>query len=240
MKKFLLFVLAISMVAFLAACGDGEKEKPENDTTNDNDSQQVDDSSNSNEDDNADQADDSRNSTDDDSSDQADDSSNSKDDDNADQADNSNDDVVVFTDERNKYQINASSDWSDANRELHPDSDFQIYNLQKEKYFMALMESKEDFVEFSLQEYFDLVTERFLSSLDNVEQGDVEEVTINGNKGLQYTLEASLNNLKIVYLITIIETPTDYGQLLTWTLKSKWDEYKDEYNDIINSFKSVE
>lgn len=229
MKKFLLFVLAISMVAFLAACG--EKEKPEKDTTNDNKSQQVDDSSNSKDDDS---------SKEDGNSNQADDSSNSNEDDNSDQAVDSDDDLVVFTDERNKYQVNAPSDWSDANRELHPESDFQIYNLRNEKYFMALIESKEDFDDFSLQQYFDIVTESFLASLDKVEQGDIEEVTINGNKGLQYTIEASLDNLKIVYFVTIIETPTDYGQLITWTLKSKWDEHKNEYNDIINSFKFVE
>lgn len=238
MKKFVLFVLAISMVVILAACS--EKSEPKKDTDNNGNSQQVDDSNNSKDDNNSNQEDDSSNSKEDDNSGQADDSTNSKEDDNSDQADNSNEDLVVFKDEQNKYQVSAASDWQDANGELHDESDFQIYNLRKEKYFMALMESKEDFDDFSLQEYFDIVTDSFLDSLDKVEQGDVKEVTINGNKGLQYTVDASIDNLKIVYFVTIIETPTDYGQLITWTLKSKWDEHKDEYNDIINSFKSVE
>lgn len=174
MKKILVFVLAISMVAILAACGGNDK-----------------------------------------------------------------DSLTVFKSVDNNFQVSASSSWKDANGELHPDSDLQIYNPQKEKYFMALLESKEDFTDFSLQDYYDVVTEPFVSSLDTSNQGEVKEVTINGNQALQYTLEASMDDINVVYLITIIETPTHYGQLMAWTLKSKWDGYKDEYTNLINSFKEA-
>lgn len=170
MKKILLFILAISMVAILGACG-------------------------------------------------------------------GKDNLTVFKSEDNKFQVSASNSWKDANGELHPESDLEIYNPQKEKYFMALLESKEDFTDSSLQTYYDAVTEPFVSSLDTPNQGDVKEVTINGNKALQFTLEGTLDNINIAYLITVIETPTHYGQLMAWTTKSKWDEYKDEYTNLINSFK---
>lgn len=96
-----------------------------------------------------------------------------------------------------------------------------------------------DFTNFSLQEYYDAITEPFLSTLDSPNQGDVNEVTINGNQALQYTLEASIDNINIVYLAAVIETPTHYGQLMAWTVKSKWDEYEEEYTELINSFKEA-
>lgn len=65
MKKILTFVLAISMVAILAACG-------------------------------------------------------------------GKDDLTVFKSKDNKYQVSASSSWKDANGELNPDSDLEIYTPQKE------------------------------------------------------------------------------------------------------------
>ncbi len=175
MKKILIFVLAISMVAILAACG-GE------------------------------------------------------------------DNLTVFKTEDNNFQVSASTSWKDANGTLNTEADLQIYNPRKEKYFMALLESKEDFIDFtdfSLQAYYEIVTEPFISSVDTPNQGDVKEVTINGNKALQYTLEGVVDNINIVYLVTVIETPTHYGQLMAWTLKSKWDEYSDEYTNLTDSFKEV-
>lgn len=146
---------------------------------------------------------------------------------------------TVFKSEENNYQVSASSGWKDADGTLHPESELQIYNPLKEKYFMTLLESKEDFTDFSLQAYYDIVTETFLSSVDISNQSDVKEVTINGNKALQYTLEGTVDNLNVVYLVTVIETPEHYGQLMAWTLKSKWDQYKDEYADLVNSFKEA-
>jgi len=172
MKKILTFVLAISMVAILAACG-------------------------------------------------------------------GKDTLTVFKSSDNKFQVSASNSWKDADGQLHPDSDLQIYNPQKEKYFMALLEPKEDFTDSSLQKYYDIVTEPFVSSLDTPKQGDVKEVTINGNKALQYTLEGTADNVNVAYIVTVIETPTHYGQLMAWTLKSNWDGYKDEYTNLINSFKEA-
>lgn len=172
MKKIFTFVLAISMVAILAACGGKE-------------------------------------------------------------------DLTVFKSKDSKYQVSASSSWKDANGQLNEDSDLEIYTPKKEKYFMALLESKDDFQDSSLQKYYDLVTEPFVSSLTNPKQGDVKEVTINGYKALQYTLEGTSDNVNVAYLITVIETPTHYGQLMVWTLKSNWDEYKDEYTNLINSFKEA-
>lgn len=147
--------------------------------------------------------------------------------------------LTVFKSDDSNFQVSATSNWKDAEGELNSEADLQIYSPGKEKYFMALLESKEDFTDSSLQSYYDLVTEPFFSSLDTYEQGDVKEVTINGNKALQYRLDGAIDNLNVVYMVTIIETPTHYGQLLAWTIKSKWDKNKDEYTDLINSFKEV-
>lgn len=148
--------------------------------------------------------------------------------------------LKVFKNENNEFQVSALDSWKDAEGELNEEADLQIYNMKNEKYFITLMETKEDFDDFSLNEYYDIVTDSFLYSLDKYDQGEVKEVTINGNDALQYTIEASIDNLKVVYLVTVIETPTHYGQLLAWTLKSKWDDNKDEYFEIVNSFKPVE
>ncbi|TCZ75055.1 hypothetical protein E0485_18880 [Paenibacillus albiflavus] len=172
MKKILTFVLAISMVAILAACGGSDK-------------------------------------------------------------------LTDYKSKDSKFQVSATSGWKDSKGQLHPESDLEIYNPQKEKYFMTLLESKEDFKDGSLQKYYDLVTPDFVSSIDAPKQGDVKEVTINGNKALQFTLEGTSGGVNVAYLITIIETPTHYGQLMAWTLKSNWDKYKDEYTTLVNSFKEA-
>lgn len=140
----------------------------------------------------------------------------------------------------NKYQVTASDKWEDAEDMLHSDSELQIYDPTKEKYFVALLEAKEDFTDTSLQTFYDLTAEPFISSLENPEQGDVKEITINGNNALQYTLQGSSEGVNVAYLVTLIETPTHFGQLLTWTVKSDWEEYKDEFTNLVNTFKEVE
>ncbi|MDR0266646.1 MAG: hypothetical protein LBJ26_00755 [Paenibacillus sp.] len=124
------------------------------------------------------------------------------------------DNLTVFKSKDSKFQVSASNSWKNADGMLHPESDLEIYNPKKEKYFMALLESKEDFKDSSLQKYYDIVTESFVSSLENPKQGAVKEVTINGNKALQYTLEGTSDNVNVAYLVTVIETPTHYGQLM--------------------------
>lgn len=149
-------------------------------------------------------------------------------------------DPQVFKSQDSLFQVEATTDWKDAGTQLNPAGNLQIYNPQKEKYLLAITESKKDFGgEFTLQQYYDAVTQPFLSTLADAKQGDIKEVTINGNKGMQYKLEGSMDGIKVTYLVTLVETPTHYAQLLIWSLSSKYDKYQEEYTKIINSFKHV-
>ncbi|CAH0122752.1 hypothetical protein PAE9249_05343 [Paenibacillus sp. CECT 9249] len=143
----------------------------------------------------------------------------------------------VFKSTDDKYQVEATAEWQDAGTQLNDSGDLQIFNPRKEKYLLGLIESKEDFTDFTLQQYYEVVSEPFLASVSDPVQGEVKEVTIGGNPALQYKLEGSIDGIQVVYLVTIVETPTDYVQLLAWTLKSKWNDYEQEYNTMINSFK---
>lgn len=147
--------------------------------------------------------------------------------------------LTTFKSDDGDYQVRTTSDWEDAEGSLNEEADLQINNLRKEKYFIALIEAKEDLGDASLNDYYDFVTEPFISSLEDVTQSDVGNVTVNGNDALQYTVEGTIDNIEIVYLVTIVETPTHYAQLMAWTLKSKWNELKDEYEDVVNSFDAV-
>ena len=62
---------------------------------------------------------------------------------------------------------------------------------------------------------------------------------IGGHPATQYTMRGKVDSYDVVYLHTIQETPDQYRQIMTWTMESKFDSYKDEMQELIKSVKDL-
>ncbi|HEX8898287.1 MAG TPA: hypothetical protein VF751_06295, partial [Chthoniobacterales bacterium] len=58
-----------------------------------------------------------------------------------------------------------------------------------------------------------------------------------GNDGLQYALEGIVENVKLSYLITTVETADHYHQIITWTLRSRIDQKQASLLKVTGSFR---
>lgn len=104
-----------------------------------------------------------------------------------------------------------------------------------EKYIIILSEPKDYFSEdMTLYEYYDLVGE--MSELESKNISQPEHVSINGSKAILFEQKGEANNIKVHFLCAVIEDDNTFYRIYLWTLKSYFEEYKDEYKKIIGSF----
>ncbi|BFH10490.1 hypothetical protein J6TS7_32960 [Paenibacillus dendritiformis] len=90
----------------------------------------------------------------------------------------------------------------------------------------------------TLEDYYDLLYERNYSEL--APEGPVEpkSVTINGLPALQFEIQwVSEDKIKIAMLITLIESPRQFTQVVFWTIQSKIEQKRERFIEAAASYK---
>lgn len=147
--------------------------------------------------------------------------------------------LVVMTDADNNLEISLPKGFKEE-IVLSEDADIQASNMAKEDYFILLSELKEDFgADISLKEYYDLISDNMVGAVQNPQQTEPQEVSINGNRGLQYELTGEIDSIKIAYIITLVESDDRFSQLIFWTVQSMMDKKRDVYQQSTNTFKTL-
>jgi hypothetical protein len=137
-----------------------------------------------------------------------------------------------------RSQITLPKGWKEY-RKLHDDAEIQAAYLSKESYVIVLSESKEDFDEMTIEKHSKLTRTGIMESLKKPTINRLPDLTVNGKPAIQYEIRGVMNNIKIVYLHTTVETKGYFHQILAWTLKSKYNDNKGNMQKIIKSFKQI-
>ncbi len=138
-----------------------------------------------------------------------------------------------------KSQITLPLGWQ-PEESLNALATLQASKRWNELYVIAHSFDKENFADIGLQEYSDLFVELFQENLMNPEvSGPTEVTTINGYPAVQHEVRGTVNNLNIVYLHTIIETPENFHEVVAWTSPSRFDDYRAELQQVVQSFQEV-
>ena len=144
----------------------------------------------------------------------------------------------TYTSYNDKFTVDVNNDWSSVEKgTLNESADIELADLNDEKYFLALMEEKEDF-NWTYEEYRDHMFE-VDAKIYGATVNDIQDIKIGEYNCNFIEFNPNLDNsaLQFYMQIYIIETDNYYGQLLTWTLNSKKDEYRDEFFEIVKTFK---
>jgi hypothetical protein len=78
-----------------------------------------------------------------------------------------------------------------------------------------------------------------LRRVDDSSSAEPVPVTINGIEGRQYVLDGVVNNVKISYLVTALETGSNYHQIITWTLLSRKAQNHPTLLKVTESFRAT-
>lgn len=145
---------------------------------------------------------------------------------------------VMFNSYDDVFTIEAEEEWQNVTKgELNKLANLEIVDYDNNKYFMALMEKKEDF-ELSYDEYIETmkkdIEEKYKIQLE--EENDIK-IGDYDCKYVEFKSAAQNSSVNFYMQIYILETPNYYGRLFVWTTYSQRDLYKEEFNNMVQTFK---
>jgi len=105
-----------------------------------------------------------------------------------------------------------------------------------EGYLVVLTDPKEDLADPALPKY---ATSRAQAIVKNIEGGKIGpqlEVSVGGHRALQSELSGTTKGIHVMYLLTVVETPSHLHQVLAWTTKSKFSSSRPKLANITATF----
>jgi len=148
---------------------------------------------------------------------------------------------------KNKFTVQLPEYLSET-QDLHQGASLQYQNALKEFYVVIIDEPK--------QEYFDIAatTTDFSADFDGYHdilktglEGDIAEIKITPTKDLQinglkaktFSLTGDIEGIPVYYEVAYLDGKERFYQIVTWTLETSKDKYKEPMQKIINSFKEI-
>ena len=137
--------------------------------------------------------------------------------------------------------------------DLNSDASLQIMNAIKEKYTIIIQDDRESLKDLKLEftdneealnYYAKSIAEgladnkkKKISKIKNFKIGDynASEMIIEGQTSDEETGEL----MSLFYFYTLIETPNNYYQVLSWSKLEDREKYEEEFRNIAKSFKEI-
>lgn len=152
--------------------------------------------------------------------------------------DNVSTNEIISTD--GKIQLTATEEWIEPQELLSSDAILSIMTKSEDMFFIIIPDSKEYFSDdTSLSDYYSIVLNNMSSSVNNYYASDPLDNILNGYKSLKFEISGDITKIKIVYLVTLIETEDCFYQVIGWASESYFQEHKEQLNNIVDSFKIV-
>lgn len=146
----------------------------------------------------------------------------------------SNDSTRLVRDSLNQYSFRVPSNWA-ARTDLNTDANFQYANLVNEEYMILFQHPKENFPEYSLEDYATLLSEDFQITDINIQRKP--ETSISGLRVLNYEIQGRIESTALVYQLGFIQGKDHYYYFLFWTLPNKQPKAFPTFRETLNSFK---
>lgn len=134
-------------------------------------------------------------------------------------------------------EISAPGNWKLLTK-VNDDAQLQAGSLIREEYMLIFNEERADF-QGNLGDFGKIVMGHLQKALSSADVSAGEKLTINGLDAIQYTASGSVKGVNVDYLVTVVESPKYYHQIVTWTLHSKKDRAFPVLREAAASFKIV-
>lgn len=103
---------------------------------------------------------------------------------------------------------------------LDEEAPLQLWNPREELYLLGLSEPKADLeAGTTLERYGTLITEGMM--VENRTIGAASQVTVGGRPAFEYRVAGRMNDLDVVYWVTVVESEQYFHQLTGWTMTSR-------------------
>ena len=121
--------------------------------------------------------------------------------------------------------------------ELAEDATVQLANLFTEAYLIIYTEPKSTLPNHDLSSFGNAVRDSIADNLNKPNFKYLGSTTVNGKQALHYRIAGSVDNIDLVYLVTVVESKTNFYQIITWSLESRFTRNEGDFKNVIASFK---
>ncbi len=134
-------------------------------------------------------------------------------------------------------QLQVPSSWSKS--ELNPVAAVQAGDEEQEAYGMVIEDPRKPLHEYTLERFADIQMQKLVTRVALASLAGPTEVQVDGKTALQYQLRGLFNETEVVYLYTFVETEDRFLKVVTWSLGSKFDDNKEDLEQVSASVKEL-
>ncbi|BAU41931.1 hypothetical protein O77CONTIG1_01749 [Leptolyngbya sp. O-77] len=121
--------------------------------------------------------------------------------------------------------------------ELNDRAQLEASNRAAQMYLIVLTQPKAEFRGMQRETYAEITRGYLTRRLEKSEvSGPTNVSQVGGNPAVQYQVRGSLNNIDVLYLHTVVETPTRFAQILAWTPPADFEKNQPTLQQVIQSF----
>lgn len=144
--------------------------------------------------------------------------------------------VRMYSDDKT-ISLMVPSDWK-GNRKLNENAILGVANTFDEVYAIVISEAKNDFESsVTLDDYLQLVVKNTESTAENFRKiSAAQSLNIKGLFAKQQVVAASVNRLKVTYLLTGLEDDTHFYLIYAWTMDSRFEKNRALLKKVSESF----
>jgi len=152
---------------------------------------------------------------------------------------------TVFTEVKIKDKFSIQlPDYLSPAKEIHQEASLQYQNQEKEVYMVVMDESieslKNNDPDNNLEGYYkNIVSQPFLESVKNAKISIPGRQQIHGANALITQITGEISGVPVLYKLAVIETKSNYCQVLIWTKAANREEYEQDMDTIIESLKQL-
>ncbi|MFQ3627680.1 MAG: hypothetical protein SNJ81_08915 [Cyanobacteriota bacterium] len=121
--------------------------------------------------------------------------------------------------------------------ELNDRAQLEASNRAEQMYLIVLTQPKAEFRGMQRETYAEITRGYLTRRLEKSEvSGPTPVSQVGGNPAVQYQVRGSLNNIDVLYLHTVVETPTRFAQILAWTPPADFEKNQPTLQQVNQSF----
>ena len=136
-----------------------------------------------------------------------------------------------------KIKVMVPGTWTKL-PELNKQASLQVGNKSKEVYLIVITDTKADLDNLTLEKHHQQTRDRMLQKMKNASATQTVSVTIDGHPALQDELTGTEKGTNVVFLHTTVDDGDYFQQILSWTLKSRWQKQNQLLREVTASFGS--
>lgn len=135
-------------------------------------------------------------------------------------------------------QMKVPASWRE-DRALNAQADLQASNRGAEAYALVIPDSKQEFVNQKLEDFATTAKDNFLKGVQNANVTGPKPLTLNGKPAIRYEVQGTAENVRVVYLMTLMETESRFLQVIAWSVPDRLNENRPILEKVTASIREV-